>query len=113
MNPALYLLLPLLIACSSLSAQDTLRVQVHGVVVNAESNAPVFEALVEWYDGQGRRQAITQSNSEGNYALFVRTTGFVELRIAEDGYLPYKEELPLIEPGESAREFTIRLVPKE
>ena len=93
-------------------AQDTLHVQVHGAMVNATTNAPIYEAMVEWYDEQGHRQAITQTNTEGHYALLVRTTGIVELRVAENGYLPFQETLPLIEAGESAREFTIRLVPK-
>jgi hypothetical protein len=93
-------------------SQDTLRVQVHGAVVDAGTEMPVYEAMVEWYDEQGQRQALTQTNSEGAYALFVRTTGVVELRVTENGYLPYRMVLPTIGPGESAREFTIRLVPK-
>lgn len=92
-------------------AQDTLRVQVHGVVVDAESGLPVLETLVEWYDTEGRRQAVNQTNNEGNYAFFVQTTGEVELRVNENGYEPFLQEL-LIEPGESAHEFTIRLVPR-
>lgn len=92
-------------------AQDTLKVQVHGAVVNATTEQPVLEALVEWYDEHGHRQAVNQTNSEGSYALFVVTTGALELRVAENGYEAYSEKL-LITPGESAREFTIRLVPK-
>ena len=99
--------------CASLAAaaQDSLRVQLHGLVVDATTDAPVYEALVEWYDAAGNRQAITQSNSEGNYALFVTTTGLLELRVEENGYAPYAERITIV-PGESAREFTIRLVPK-
>lgn len=93
------------------SAQDTLRVQVHGAVVNAVTEQPVLEALVEWYDADGQRQAVNQTNSEGSYAFFVLTTGELELRVAEDGYEAYTERLR-ITPGASAREFTIRLVPK-
>ncbi len=95
----------------ALSAQDTLRVQIHGSVVNAETDVPVLEALVEWYDANGKRQAITQTNSEGAYAFFVRTTGALELRVAENGFLEYREVLS-VEPGESAHEHVIRLVPK-
>lgn len=92
-------------------AQDTLRVQVHGAVVNAQTEKPVFEALVEWYDEHGQRQAVNQANSEGSYAFFITTTGELELRVTENGYEAYAEKLH-ITPGESAREFTIRLVPK-
>lgn len=96
---------------ASTVAQDTLRVQVHGAVVNAVTEKPVFEALVEWYDENGLRQAVNQTNSEGSYAFFIATTGDLELRVVENGYEAYAEKLRII-PGESAREFTIRLVPK-
>ncbi|MBX2972361.1 MAG: carboxypeptidase regulatory-like domain-containing protein [Flavobacteriales bacterium] len=102
------------VACmlaAAASAQDTLRVQVHGAVVNAVTEQPVLEALVEWYDADGQRQAVNQTNSEGSYAFFVLTTGELELRVVENGYEAYSERLR-ITPGESAREFTIRLVPK-
>lgn len=92
-------------------AQDTLRVQVHGAVLNATTDQPVLETLVEWYDADGHRQAVNQTNSEGRYAFFILTTGELELRVAENGYEPYGEKLR-ITPGESAREFMIRLVPK-
>lgn len=101
----------LLVPVGAVHAQDTLRVQVHGAVVHAETEQPVLEALVEWYDADGHRQAVNQTNSEGSYAFFVVTTGELELRVAENGYEPYSGRLR-ITPGESAREFTIRLVPK-
>lgn len=93
------------------SAQDTLKVQVHGAVVNATTEAPILEALVEWYDAAGHRQAVNQTNSEGNFAFFVVTTGELELRVAENGYEAFSEKLS-IHPGECAKEFMIRLVPK-
>ena len=96
---------------NALHSQDSLRVQIHGLVVSAETEAPVFEALVEWYDASGKRQAITQTNSEGAYALFVRTTGQVELRVQENGYVNYSDTVE-VHPGESAHEHVIRLVPK-
>lgn len=106
------LLFPIALGASSIcGAQDTLRVQVHGAVVNALTEVPVYEALVEWYDATGNRQAITQSNSAGNYALFIHTTGFVELRVEENGYRPYSEQFTIV-PGESARELLIALVPQ-
>ncbi|TXI82232.1 MAG: hypothetical protein E6Q44_02570 [Flavobacteriales bacterium] len=105
--PFLFLLVPL----SALRAQDTLRVQVYGAVVHAVTDLPVLEALVEWYDADGHRQAVNQTNNEGRYAFFVRTTGELELRVSENGFEPYNERLS-VTPGESAREFTIRLVPK-
>lgn len=92
-------------------AQDSLRVQVHGVVLNASTGEPVLEALVEWYDADGYRQAVNQTNNEGRYAMFVRTTGVVELRLTENGYKPFLQRFTL-HPGECAKEFTIRLTPK-
>lgn len=92
-------------------AQDTLTVQVHGSVLNAQTDAPILEALVEWYDADGVRQAVNQTNSEGHYAFFVTTTGELELRVAENGYAAFSERIS-VASGESAKEFTIRLVPK-
>ena len=95
------------------TAQDTLHVQLHGMVVNATTGEPVYEALVEWYDDSGHRQAITQSNSEGHYAMFIATTGAIELRVQENGYAPFVESDIVFESGESAREHDLHLVPKE
>lgn len=106
-----FLLSATCVIAGAASAQDTLRVQVHGAVVNAVTEQPVLEVLVEWYDADGQRQAVNQTNSEGSYAFFVLTTGDLELRVAENGYEAYSERLHIM-PGESAREFTIRLVPK-
>lgn len=99
-------------AAFSGSAQDTLKVQVHGAVLDAATDAPILEALVEWYDQSGHRQAVNQTNSAGNYAFFVHTTGLVELRVAENGYVPFSQQL-IVEPGENAKEFTIRLEPRQ
>ncbi len=93
------------------ASDPALKVQVHGAVVNATTEAPVLEALVEWYDASGHRQAVNQTNSEGNFAFFVTTNGELELRVVENGYEAFSEKLT-IAPGESAKEFTIRLVPK-
>lgn len=105
--------LPILftLAANALWGQDTLRVQVHGLVVNAATDRPVLEALVEWYDADGKRQAVNQTNSEGAYAFFIATTGDLELRVVENGFVDFSERLH-VDAGESAREFTIRLVPK-
>ena len=97
----------------AISAQDTLRVQLHGTVVNATTGKPVLEALVEWYDAAGHRRSITQSNSEGHYAMFISATGPIELRVDENGYAPYREKDIIFEPGESAREHDLHLVPKD
>ena len=91
-------------------AQDSVRVQLHGVVLDSLSGAPVYEALVEWYDANGKRQAITQTNSEGHYALFLYAGQPIELRITENGYRPFMEMVPPFEPGESAREVDLHLV---
>ncbi|MCB9163871.1 MAG: carboxypeptidase regulatory-like domain-containing protein [Flavobacteriales bacterium] len=108
--PILFLL-PFAASVGPSMAQDTLHLQVHGVVVDAASGLPVLEALVEWYDAQGELQAVNQTNNAGKYAFFVRTTGEVELRVSENGYEPFVH-LVTVEPGESAHEFTIQLVPK-
>lgn len=92
-------------------SEPDLKVQVHGAVLDAKTDAPVLEALVEWYDASGHRQAVNQTNDEGNFAFFVLTTGELELRVAENGYEAFSEKIT-IAPGESAKEFTIRLVPK-
>lgn len=93
-------------------AQDSVRVQIHGSVVDSVSRKPVYEALVEWYDADGKRQAITQSNSEGNYALFILAGQPAELRVTEQGYRPFVIKVPPFEPGESARQVDLLLVPK-
>ena len=94
-------------------AQDTLHVQLHGTVLNASTGKPIYEVLVEWYDANGHRQAITQSNSEGHFAMFISTTGPIELRIDENGYAAYREKDIVFHPGESAREHDLHLVPEE
>ncbi|MBL7952985.1 MAG: carboxypeptidase regulatory-like domain-containing protein [Flavobacteriales bacterium] len=106
-----FFLLLITTSCWAAAAQDTLKVQVHGSVLNANTESPVLEALVEWYDTSGHRQAVNQTNNEGHYAFFVLTTGQLELRVVENGYEAFSEKLT-IEPGVSAKEFTIRLVPK-
>ncbi|HMC97918.1 MAG TPA: carboxypeptidase-like regulatory domain-containing protein [Flavobacteriales bacterium] len=93
-------------------AQDSLRVQLYGSVLHAISGTPIHEALVEWYDGNGKRQAVTQTNSEGHYALFVSSGQPIELRVKENGYEPFVGSVPPFEPGESARELDLRLVPE-
>jgi hypothetical protein len=92
-------------------SEPELKVQVHGSVLNANTEVPVLEALVEWYDAAGHRQAVSQTNDTGHFAFFVITTGELELRVAENGYAAFSEKIT-VAPGESAKEFTIRLVPK-
>ncbi|MCC6540714.1 MAG: carboxypeptidase regulatory-like domain-containing protein [Flavobacteriales bacterium] len=93
------------------AGQDTLQVQVHGTVVDATTGIPLLETLVEWYDGDGHRQAVNRTNNEGNYAFIIRTTGALELRVAENGYRTFVQRMT-VAPGETAHEFTIRLIPK-
>lgn len=92
--------------------QDSIRVQLYGTVIDEVSQQPVFETLVEWYNAAGKRQAVTQTNDEGRYALFVWAGEPIEIRITENGYEEFIETLPAFKPGESAREFVLRLVPK-
>jgi hypothetical protein len=93
-------------------AQDSLRVQLHGMVLDGVSQQPVYDVLVEWYDGNGKRQGITQTNSEGRYALFVNPTPGMELRVQENGYKDFVYEVPPFKEGEAARELDIWLEPK-
>ncbi len=106
------LLVGALCYCSG-RAQDTLRIQVHGMVANADTGAPVGEAMVEWFDDKDHRQAVTQTNSDGHYALFVRTTGMLILRVEEAGYTLLRDTLNGFVPGESAREHDLLLDPLE
>lgn len=93
-------------------AQETPRAQLHGAVIDSVSGMPIYEALVEWYDPAGKRQAIVQTNSEGRFALFVVREEELQLRVSENGYQPFSRTLPAFEPGESAREVDVELVPK-
>ncbi len=93
-------------------AQDSLRVQLHGMVLDGVSQQPVYEVLVEWYDGDGKRQGITQTNSEGRYALFVHPTPGMELRVQENGYKDLVFEVITFKEGEAAREQDLWLEPK-
>lgn len=97
---------------TALQAKDSIRVQLHGTVIDEITQEPLYETLVEWYDSAGKRQAVTQTNNEGRYALFVWAGEDVELRIVENGYQDYAEVLPGFKAGESAREHVIRMVPK-
>lgn len=105
-------LLALFGAVAMVQAQDGMRVQLHGAVVNAVTHAPLYEVLVEWYDVDGGRQAITQTNSEGRYALFVAGEEQVELRVKENGYKDFVFKVPPFEEGEQVRECDLRLEPK-
>ena len=96
--------------CSQLGmAQDTLRVQIHGMVLDSVSRTPL--AGVEWFDDDGQQQAVTISNADGRYAMFVRTAGNVDLRIAENGYRPFRTSIKDLRRGESARELDLVLRP--
>lgn len=108
----LFLLALIMGSAKYCTAQDSVRVQLHGTVFDQISGVPVFEALVEWHDANGKRQAITRTNSEGHYALFLYAGQPIELRIKENGYLSFVEMIPPFEPGESAREVDLYLVPK-
>ncbi|HQV74834.1 MAG: carboxypeptidase regulatory-like domain-containing protein [Flavobacteriales bacterium] len=113
MKPHLFILVTLAFFVPNAGAQDTLKLQLHGMVVDAISGAPVVDALVEWNDGNGRRQAVTQANSDGHYALFIRTTGTLILRVEQEGYSILKDTLRDFRQGESAREYDLLLMPVE
>lgn len=99
-------------AQDTLQVQDSIRVQLYGSVMDEVTQQPVFETLVEWYNAAGKRQAVTQTNNEGRYALFVWAGEPIELRVTENGYEDFTETLPAFKAGESAREYVVRLIPK-
>lgn len=93
-------------------AQDSLRVQLHGMVLDAVSQQPVLEVLVEWYDADGKRQGLTQTNTEGRYALFIHGARGAELRVQENGYKDLVFAVSPFKEGEAAREQDLWLEPK-
>lgn len=113
MRNRLFFSIPLALFALGAGAQDTLKLQLHGMVVDALSGTPVVDALVEWSDGNDHRQAVTQANSDGHYALFIRTTGKLFLRVQQEGYATLKDTLGDFVPGESAREYNLMLIPLE
>ncbi|MCB0765008.1 MAG: hypothetical protein KDB84_09895, partial [Flavobacteriales bacterium] len=72
----------------------------------------LYEVLVECYDVNGERKALSQTNSDGNFAFFLNARSTVELRVKENGYEDLVQQVPPFGPGESAREHVLRLVPK-
>lgn len=102
----------LLLFAVNLSAQDTVRVQLHGTVLDAASAEPLPEVEVEWATAKGELQAVTFSNSDGRYALFVTTPGEVVLKVEENGYAPLRMVIDDLGPGESARELDLLLIRK-
>lgn len=103
--------IPLALFALGAGAQDTLKLQLHGMVVDAVSGAPVVDALVQWSDAKGHKQAVTQANSDGHYALFIFTTGTLILSVEQDGFRTLSDTLRDFAPGESAREYDLQLIP--
>lgn len=83
------LLLTLLCSVMSVKGQDVPRVQVYGTVTDSLSGKAVY-TTIEHYDLAGKRWALTETNSEGRYALFVPANEPFELRVTP---LPGEREL--------------------
>lgn len=96
-----------LLLCFGLSvhAQEKPRVQVYGTVTDSLSGRPVY-TTIEHYDLAGERWALTETNSEGRYALFVPAEVPFELRVVP---LPGRSELRHTLPALPASARTFRL----
>ena len=112
MNTRLLFTSALLLLAWGLSAQDTMRVQLHGTVLDAASAEPLPEVEVGWAASNGELQAVTFSNADGRYALFVKIPGEVVLNVDENGYAPLRMVIQDLQAGESARELDLLLLPK-
>ncbi len=107
------LILPLLVLLASqVRAQATVQLQVHGTVTDSVSGKPVYDCLVEQYDLDGKRWALTPVNSDGRYALYIPAEQPFELRIVrENGYRAFRRVLPGSRPGAKELKVDLRLIP--
>ena len=105
------IILPALLLAVLAQAQSGQRVHVHGTVSDATTGKPLIAAVVEWMDESGTLQAVTQTNSEGGYGLFVNVGGRVILRVKENGYVLSVDTLPALDAADSDTRFNLRLLP--
>jgi hypothetical protein len=105
------IILPGLLLAALSQAQSGQRVHVHGTVSDATTGKPLIAAVVEWMDESGTLQAVTQTNSEGGYGLFVNVGGRVILRVKENGYVLSVDTLPAWDAADTDTRFDLRLLP--
>ncbi len=91
-------------------AQQNWRVQVHGRTLDAETGKPVY-CTVELYNADGEMLAITETNGDGGYALFVPSQKELEIKVAENGYRGTSMKLQPIPAGRKQRSLDIQLCP--
>jgi hypothetical protein len=91
-------------------AQQNWRVQVYGKTLDAETGKPVY-CTVELYNADGERLAITETNGDGNYAMFVPADSALEIKVAENGYRGTSMALNPIPAGRKERYMDIALEP--
>ena len=105
------IILPALLLALLSHAQSGQRVHVHGTVSDATTGKPLIAAVVEWVDESGTLQAVTQTNSEGGYGLFVNAGARVILRVKENGYRLLVDTLPALNAAEPDKRFDLRVLP--
>lgn len=105
------IILPALLLAVLSHAQSGQRIHVHGTVSDATTGKPMIAAVVEWVDESGTLQAVTQTNSEGGYGLFVNAGARVILRVKENGYIPSMDTLPALNAADTDARFDLRLLP--
>ena len=103
------ILLPVLLLAVLAQAQPSERVHIHGTVSDASTGKPLIAVVVEWVDTAGTLQAITQTNSEGGYGLFVPANAQVILRVKENGYSLLVDTLPALDAADTDARFDLRL----
>lgn len=105
------IILPALLLTALSHGQSGQRFHVHGTVSDATTGKPLIAVVVEWVDHAGTLQAITQTNSEGGYGLFVPADAQVILRVKENGYLLTVDSLPALNAADTDTRFDLRLLP--
>lgn len=102
----------LFLLAAQLCAQGKAQVQLQGTVTDSLSGKPVYDCLVEHYDLEGKRWALTPVNSDGRYAMFIPAEQPFELRIVrENGYRELRRALPGSQPGAKVLKVDLRLMP--
>jgi hypothetical protein len=105
------IILPALLLAALSHAQSGQRFHVHGTVSDASTGKPLIAAVVEWVDHAGTLQAITQTNNEGGYGLFVPADAQVILRVKENGYRLLMDTLPALDAADTDTRFDLHLLP--
>ena len=105
------IILPALLLAVLSHAQSGQRFHVHGTVSDASTGKPLIAAVVEWVDHEGKLQAITQTNSAGDFGLFVPADAQVILRVKENGYRLLVDTLPALDAADTATRFDLRVLP--